>query len=161
MPAVWEQEVRYEVLKSSGSTPSDGSNTEDRETLRAQRTSSLVEFLDAFEEASAKFPAHRHLVGDAKAKATQLLHHFWPGMLLSDYDWSENGVIASARQIQSEYWSLTHYSLFISITSYLVVEAWLDRSSILLEKTAVTAHRGRLCHQRNRAAAGQLLDGAH
>ena len=103
MPAVWEQEVRYEVLKSSGSTPSDGSNTEDRETLRAQRTSSLVEFLDAFEEASAKFPAHRHLVGDAKAKATQLLHHFWPDMLLSDYDWSENGVIASARQIQSEY----------------------------------------------------------
>ena len=38
--------------------------------------------------------------------------------LLSDYDWSENGVIASARQIQSEYWSLVHYSLFIQITTY-------------------------------------------
>ena len=49
--------------------------------------------------------------------------------LLSDYDWSENGVIASARQIQSEYWSLTHYSLFISITSYLIVDVWLNRRS--------------------------------
>ena len=50
--------------------------------------------------------------------------------LLSDYDWSENGVIASARQIQSEYWSLVHYSLFIQITTYTWTRPsriWLDR----------------------------------
>ena len=54
------------------------------------------------------------------------------------YDWSENGVIAAARQIQSEYWCLTHFSLFISITSHLIVEAWLHRSSALAKGTEVT-----------------------
>ena len=166
VPTVWEQEVRYEVLKSSGLTPSDGSNTEEKETLRAQRTSSLVEFLDAFEEASVKFPAHRHLVGDAKAKAMQRDRGFWPGMLLSDYDWSENGVIGSARQIQSEYWSLTHYSLFISITSYLIVETWLNRSSILSEKTAVTvepedAHVQSLASESFKPAKGSFYGEVH
>ena len=159
---IWSQELRYEVLKSSGSKPSDGSSLDDRDTLRSQRTAMVVDFLDAFEAASVKFPAHRHLVGDAKAKARAppqqprsprlplSSHHphscqakqrdqnFWPGMLLSDYDWSENGIIAHARQIQSEYWSLTHYSLFISITSYLVVTAWLNRSSVLSQGTEVT-----------------------
>ena len=60
-------------------------------------------------------------------------------MLLSDYDWSENGVIASARQIQSEYWSLTYYSLFIQITTYLVSSAWLDRRSLLAVDTEGSA----------------------
>ena len=137
VPPVWEHEVRYEVLKSSGSTPSDGSN-EDKDTLRSRRTASVIKFLDAFEEASVKFPAHRHLIGDAKAKALRLLRNFWPGMLLSDYDWSENGVIDAARQIQSEYWCLTHFSLFISITTYLIVEAWLSRTSHLADGTEVT-----------------------
>lgn len=138
--ALWEHEVRYEVLKSSGSTPSDGSN-EDKETLRAQRVGTVIQFLDAFEEASVKFPAHRHLIGDAKAKARRRERYFWPGMLLSDYDWSENGVINNARQIQSEYWALTHYSLFISITTYLIVEAWLDRLSLLSVGSEVPCHR--------------------
>ena len=39
----------------------------------------------------------------------------------SDYDWAENGVLELARQIQSEYWGLISYSLFISITSYLII----------------------------------------
>ena len=59
-------------------------------------------------------------------------------MLLSDYDWSENGTILNAVQIQSEYWSLVHYSLFISITSHLVVAKWLDRSSFLQVGSEVT-----------------------
>jgi len=137
IPAIWEHDVRYEVLKSSGSTPSDGSS-EDKETLRSQRVASVIQFLDAFEEASTKFPAHRNLIVDAKAKARRRERYFWPGMLLSDYDWSENGVIANARQIQSEYWSLTHYSLFISITTYLIVEVWLNRRSRLPVGTEVT-----------------------
>ena len=87
---------------------------------------------------SKQFPNHRHLVGVAKAAALQRDRNFWPGMLLSDYDWSENGVIASARQIQSEYWSLTYYSLFIQITTYLVSSAWLDRRSLLAVDTEVT-----------------------
>ena len=135
---VWEQTMRWETLKSGGSTPSNGSNSDEKDTLRAQVTGTIIEFLDAFEAASVKFPAHRHLIADAKAKALRRSRYFWPGMLLSDYDWSENGVINPKYQIQSEYWSLTHYSLFISITSYLVVHAWLDRCSLLSVRTEVT-----------------------
>eukprot|EP00965_Chrysotila_dentata_P180523 5959505-Pleurochrysis_carterae.AAC.2 len=69
--------------------------------------------------------------------ARQRDRNIWPGMLTSDYDWAENGVIASARQIQSEYWSLKYFSLFITITSFLVTEAWLSRSSHLPESTHV------------------------
>lgn len=89
-PACWLQEVRYEVLQSGGSTPSNGSRAGEKEALRSQRTGSVIELLDAFEAASVKFPAHRHLVVDAKAKALRLARYFWPGMLLSDYDWSES-----------------------------------------------------------------------
>ena len=62
-----------------------------------------MEFLDEFERASLKFPAHRELVAAAKKAAKQLRQNVWPGMLMADYDWSENGLIAAARQIQSEY----------------------------------------------------------
>ena len=71
--SAWEQEVRYEVIKSSKSTPSDGSSIEDKDTLRERRTATVIEFLDAFEDASKKFPAHRHLVVDAKNKVRRLL----------------------------------------------------------------------------------------
>lgn len=128
---VWETCIRWETLRSSTNTPSDGSNTDEKETLRAQRSGTIIEFLDKFEEISAQFPAHRHLVCDAKAKALRRFRYCWPGMLLSDYDWSENGIINPKYQIQSEYWSLTAYSLFISITSFLIVDVWLDRSSLL------------------------------
>ena len=52
-------------------------------------------------------------------------------MLLSDYDWAENGVLELARQIQSEYWALVAYSLFISITAFLDVTKWKRRDGVL------------------------------
>ena len=62
-----------------------------------------MEFFDEFERASFKFPAHRELVAAAKRAAKQLKQNVWPGVLIADIDWSENGLIAAARQIQSEY----------------------------------------------------------
>ena len=62
----------------------------------------------------------------------------WLGMLLSDYDWAENGVLELARQIQSEYWCLKYFSLFIVIGSYLKSDVWLDRESLLAEGDEVT-----------------------
>ena len=97
-----------------------------------------MEFLDEFERASLKFPAHRELVAAAKKAAKQLRQNVWPGMLMADYDWSENGLIAAARQIQSEYWCLKYYSLFINIVSYLKAADWLGRESLLKEGDEVT-----------------------
>lgn len=138
MPAAWQTRVRYEVLKSGSSAPSDGSASDEKDTLRERKTATLIEILDEFEKVSLKFPAHRHLVRAAKAAALQRDRNFWVGMLLSDYDWAENGVIVSARQIQSEYWSLVYYSLFIQITTHLDADAWFNRRSVLPMGTEVT-----------------------
>ena len=75
------------VRRRCGSTPSDGSNTNDKDTLRVLKEATVIEFLDEFEKTSVKFPAHRHLVGAAKVAALQRDRNFSPGMLLSDYDW--------------------------------------------------------------------------
>lgn len=134
---LWQSSIRYEVLRSS-SSPADGSTLSDKEDLRERKEASIIEFLDEFKRISHAFPAHRQLVHAAKTAAIQRDRNFWPGMLLSDYDWSENGVIASARQIQSEYWSLKYYSLFIQITTYLKCEEWLDQCSVLPIDAEVT-----------------------
>lgn len=89
---VWQHKIRYEVLRSgSSSSPSDGSPQSEKESLRERKEATVVEFFDAFQKASVAFPAHRPLVRAAKAAALQRDRNFWPGMLLSDYDWSENG----------------------------------------------------------------------
>ena len=87
---------------------------------------------------SCKFPAHRELVVAAKRAATQLKQNVWPGMLLADIDWSENGLIAAARQIQSEYWCLSYFSLLIIIVAHLKEDVWLDDASLLCELDEVT-----------------------
>lgn len=139
--AEWQCTVRYEVLRSGGSSPSDGSAAEERETMRERKEASVIELLDEFQKISKLFPGHRQLVAATKDAATQRNRNCWIGMILSDYDWSENGVIASARQIQSEYWSLVYYSLFIQISSYLEREAWLSCSSFLPPGTMVTVQK--------------------
>ena len=59
-------------------------------------------------------------------------------MLDADSDYSENGPIANAREIQSEYWVMKTYTLFISIWSFLLVSEWLDREGALARDCAVT-----------------------
>jgi hypothetical protein len=134
----WQSTVRWETLKSATKEPSNGSNEDENETLRARRSGTVIEFLDEFERLSVKIPAHRELIGAAKAAAAEFMRNFSPGMLISNYDWSENGLIASARQIQSEYWSQSYYSLFITITSYFVAERWIDRRDVLPVGAEVT-----------------------
>lgn len=51
---------------------------------------------------------------------------------------SENGPIANAREVQSEYWRLKNYSLFISIWAHLLNSAWVDRVGALSKGDAVT-----------------------
>lgn len=135
---VWQSTMKWETLKSGKSTPSDGSAADEKDGLRERKEGTLIQFLDDFQAVSMKFPAHKYLVADVRRATTQRDQNFWPGMLLANYDWSENGTILNAIQIQSEYWSLVHYSLFICITSYLEIDAWCSRSSLLPIGTEVT-----------------------
>ena len=59
------------------------------------------------------------------------------GVLKSDKDWAENGTIIFAREIQSEYWTMKQFSLFIQITAFLVTSYWVDRTSPLPLDTEV------------------------
>ena len=142
---VWQSELRWETLKTAADRPAPDRPTEGAacnqqhdDSLRAQRRGTLVEFLDELEKVSLKFPAHRELVAAAKKAARELRQNVWPGILMADYDWSENGLIAAARQIQSEYWCLKYYSLFINIVSFLKSDEWLHRESLLKEDDEVT-----------------------
>jgi hypothetical protein len=57
-----------------------------------------------------KAVVHRRVRLDMVMAAKACQQNAWVGMLLSKYDWAENGVLELARQIQSEYWSLGSYS---------------------------------------------------
>jgi hypothetical protein len=46
---------------------------------------------------------HRYTQIQTTLAARRCRQNLWPLMLLSDYDWAENGVLELARQIQSEY----------------------------------------------------------
>ena len=85
---------------------------------------------------------HRDLIVEAKKAARQLHQNATPGMLLNDSDWAENGKLEQLREFQSEYWTIVSYCLFMSITSFLVTEAWKDRESILPKGTQVTVEPG-------------------
>ena len=61
-----------------------------------------------------------------------------PRVLDGDSDYSENGPIANAREIQSEYWVMKTSTLFISIWSFLLYSAWRDRRGALAKGSAVT-----------------------
>ena len=69
------------------------------------------------------------------------LKNLTPGKLKNDSDWSENGEIVVKHQMQSEYWSIKHYSLLISMTCFLVSSIWKERASPL-EAGAEGARRG-------------------
>ena len=141
-------QLRWETLKTAADRPAAQRSTDeaaggaqqqaDSPSLRAQRRGTLVEFFDEFERASFKFPAHRELVAAAKRAAKQLKQNVWPGVLIADIDWSENGLIAAARQIQSEYWCLSYFSLLIMIVCHLKQDVWQDEASLLHELDEVT-----------------------
>ena len=144
---MWQSQLRWETLKTAADRPEQqrpiegsapGITEQQDSSLRAQRRGTVVEFLDEFERMSGKYPAHRELVVAAKKAANQLKENMWLGILVADYDWSENGLISSARQIQSEYWCLKYFSLFITIISYLLPDPWHEDASLLKTGDEVT-----------------------
>jgi hypothetical protein len=86
----------------------DGS--EDGETTMT--TSAAASCSMTSRSASRRRPSfiHRRVRLDTVVAAKACKQNAWVGMLLSDYDWAESGVLELARQIQSEYWSLVSNS---------------------------------------------------
>eukprot|EP00966_Prymnesium_polylepis_P015663 362004-Prymnesium_polylepis.1 len=61
-----------------------------------------------------------------------------PGWLQFDVDFAENGSIITAEEVQSQYWKINSFTLFVQVVSWLVSEAWVSRTSSLTCGMAVT-----------------------
>jgi hypothetical protein len=111
----------------------------DKELMHEPRSGTVVEFLDEFErEAMAKFPFHKFTIVRQKAMAAEFERNRCPGWLQFDVDFAENGAIITAEEVQSQYWKINAFTLFVQVVSFLVSEAWISRTSRLTRGMAVT-----------------------
>lgn len=112
---------------------------EAKELMHEPRSGTIVEFLDEFErQAMAKFPFHKFTIVRQKTMAAEFERNRWPGWLHFDVDFAENGAIITAEEVQSQYWQISAFTLFVQVVSWLVSEAWVSRTSRLVRGTAVT-----------------------
>ena len=138
---VWLTKVKWERIKSSAKANTTGEppKPDEKEMLRERCEGTIIDLLDEFEKhVMPKYPFHRQTLNIQKQADQQREDNLPPLVLDVDSDHSENGTIANAREIQSEYWVAKLYSLFISIWSYLCSKAWVDRVGALPKGTAVT-----------------------
>lgn len=148
----WLTKIKWERIKSGNKTlatdplqsqPTMTSN----EILRQRCEGTIIDLLDEFElRVMPKYPFHRQTLINQKKADSDREANMPPGVLDADSDYSENGPIANAREIQSEYWTLKTYTLFISIWSYLSSSAWKDREGLLHVGQRVTVEPNELAH---------------
>lgn len=55
-----------------------------------------------------------------------------------DVDFAENGAIITADEVQSQYWKINAFTLFVQVVSFLLSDAWKSRTSVLSRGAAVT-----------------------
>ena len=112
---------------------------EQKELMHEPRSGTVLQFLDEFEgEAMAKFPFHKFTIVRQKAMAAEFERNRCPGWLQFDVDFAENGPIITAEEVQSQYWLVNTFTLFVQVVSFLVSDAWISRTSRLACGMAVT-----------------------
>jgi hypothetical protein len=131
---LWLSTIEYSTVKPSGAN----SHANDENALRYNVTATVVEFLDELMGVARNWVPHRYHLVQAKLAAQELNDNATPGMLVIDSDWSENGDLSPREQMQSEYWSIKSYSLFVMIAAFLRSKEWKDRLSPLRAKDEVT-----------------------
>ena len=114
--AAWRHVLRWDQLKNGAGKerPFEGSKesvASGKEPLCFTLRGTAVQLFNDFEvRISKKAVIHRRVRLKTVMAPKACQQNVWVGMLLSDYDWAENGVLELARQIQSEYWSLVSNS---------------------------------------------------
>lgn len=89
----------------------------DKELMHEPRSGTVIEFLDEFErEAMAKFPFHKFTIIRQKATAAEFARNRCPGWLQFDVDFAENGSIITAEEVQSQYWKINSFTLFVQVS---------------------------------------------
>ena len=114
---VWLKQVQWSRYKTE--KDADG-----KQTMRGDRTGTVIEFLDELEQVYSKYVYHRYILHRTRASNTEFDRNATPGMLKLDVDWAENYTMLHAREIQSEYWLMKQVALFIGIGKLLSQEKW-------------------------------------
>ncbi len=131
MDPIWFKQVRWSRYKTE--TDSDG-----KQTLRGERSGTIMEFLDEFESVCNKYVYHRYILHRTRLSNTQFDRIARPGMLKLDVDWAENYTMLHAREIQSEYWLMKQVGLFIGIGKMLSADQWEATTGLLQVGAEVT-----------------------
>ena len=93
-----------------------------RTLCQATKRGTLVDFLDEFERESKKHTYHRNLVSAEQRVQMEYKRNVRPLIVKRDIGFTENGSIIDKRQIQSQYWQTSGYTLFVSIASWLTAK---------------------------------------
>ena len=88
----------------------------------------------------ARYIPHKNLVAVEERAKLNFKRNLRPLVLVNDIDFSENGAIENFRQLQSEHWLTNGYTLFISVTYWLLAEEWDKEEGKLPIGAEVTIH---------------------
>ena len=150
---VWSKRTawqEYTYVKVKG-TASEAYGSKEKKELRVvDKSGTVVEFLDHFEEVLTDHLFHRATLARLKAADLELERNCRPGGLRVDEDFGENGGIAEARPIQSQYWMNKAFTIYMIVAGYLDWAAWDAEVGDLPEGAEVTVHGER---------AGQPVNG--
>ena len=84
----------------------------------------LVDYLDHFERKMIMHVDHCNLVSLEHRSKLMYARNSRPLTLARDIDFAENGAIENFDKVQSEHWVTKQYTLFVAISSFLLVDEW-------------------------------------
>jgi len=111
-----------------------------RTLCQATKRGTLVDFLDEFETQSERHASHRNIVSAEHRAQIQYHRNVRCFVVRRDIDYSENGSIKDKRQIQSQYWVTQGYTLFVSISSWLMACEWNKTTGSIPVDAEVTVY---------------------
>jgi hypothetical protein len=115
-------------------------NASARNLVFETKRGTVVDFLDHFERKILMHVNHRNLV--SSEHRSKLMHdrNSRPLTLARDIDFAENGAIENFDKVQSEHWVTKQYTLFVSISSFLMVDEWNKENGELPDGAEVTVN---------------------
>jgi hypothetical protein len=98
----------------------------------------IIDYLDHFETMISSHILHRNLVSLEHRSKKEYERNLRPWTIQRDIDFSENGSIENFDKVQSEHWQTKHYTLFISVFCFLMVDEWNKEDGVLRVGDEVT-----------------------
>ena len=111
-----------------------------RNLVLETKRGTLIDYLDHLERKMIMHVDHRNLVSLEHRSKLMYDRNSRPLSLARDIDFAENGSIENFDKVQSEHWVTKQYTLFVSISSFLMVDEWNKDTGELPLGAEVTVH---------------------